>query len=162
MNFEFSNVSLHIRPIADNDLPILFKIFASTREIEMMRIADLWTDDQKDGFLSQQFQAQRTYYQREYKDTNFWILLLDNEVIGRLYINLASVKIHIVDISILPEYRNMGYGKMILQDIILHARQVDKKVQIYVERNNPAMNLYNRLNFKIISDTNEIYYLMEC
>nr|WP_278012004.1 hypothetical protein [Flavobacterium gyeonganense] len=37
----------------------------------------------------------------------------------------------------------------------------NRNVSIHVESFNPAMNLYKRLGFKKISETNGVYHLME-
>ncbi len=60
----------------------------------------------------------------------------------------------------LPEYRNRGIGSQILQDIIAEGEKDNHPVSIYVEFNNPALRLYERLGFQRVSE-HGIYYYME-
>ena len=53
---------------------------------------------------------------------------------------------------------NSGGG--IMQDLLDEAAAEGKAVRIHVERNNPAMHLYQRLGFQQIGDT-DVYLLME-
>jgi ribosomal protein S18 acetylase RimI-like enzyme len=47
-----------------------------------------------------------------------------------------------------------------MQDILSEAAAEGKKVQIHVERTNPALRLYERLEFRILEDQG-IHFLME-
>jgi ribosomal protein S18 acetylase RimI-like enzyme len=77
-----------------------------------------------------------------------------------LYIARWPEEIRIVDLALLPEYRNAGIGTGILTDLIAEATQSNKPVRIHVERFNPALNLYRRLGFAKIGE-HGVYDLME-
>lgn len=149
---------LSLRPITPDDLGLLARIYASTREDELA-LTD-WNDEQKAAFLAQQFSAQHQYYQEHYHDTSFDIIELDGEPIGRLYLARWLEERRIVDIALLPPYRNQGIGATLLQTIMAEARQASLPVRIHVEMFNPALTFYNRLGFRKIGERG-VYYLME-
>jgi len=119
-----------------------------------------WTEKDKSAFLDQQFQAQHTYYQHQYTNAEFLVMLLDGVPIGRLYIDERETDIRIVDITILPKFRNQGIGLFILSNLQEKARKSGKSVSIHVERDNRARHLYERLEFHITNDSHPIYLLL--
>ena len=85
------------------DLPLLFQIYASTRETELAMVP--WTDEQKHQFLVMQFHCQHTDYHQNYPDCAFDIVELDGQPVGRLYLDRRADEFRIVDIAILPPFR---------------------------------------------------------
>ncbi|WP_215731686.1 GNAT family N-acetyltransferase [Methylomicrobium agile] len=151
-------MNVNFRNIDAADLEFLGAVYASTRADEMARVD--WDDRQKAAFLEMQFNAQHRYYQENYTDTDFLIILLENRPIGRLYIARWPEEIRIVDLALLPEYRNRGIGSRLLTDVLKEAAAVGKPVRIHVEGFNPALSLYRRLGFKQIGE-HGVYLLME-
>jgi GNAT superfamily N-acetyltransferase len=146
------------RPIQPDDEPFLYRLYASTREAELRPVP--WTSEQKAAFLRQQFQAQHAFYQEQYRDTRFEVILRDGQPIGRLYVARWADEIRIVDIALLPEHRGGGIGTGILRDLLAEAAAAGKRVRIHVERLNPARRLYERLGFAPVEDKG-VYVLME-
>src|SRR5258706_1107111 len=143
---EMSFVPIRFRPIMAEDIPFLYEVYASTRA-EELAVLD-WSDAQRQAFLTMQFNAQHTYYMEQFSDGAYLIILMDNQQIGRLYRQMRGNNLHILDIALLPEYRNRGIGTKLLTDIIVEAEAIGAKVSIYVEFNNPALHLYSRLGFQ--------------
>jgi N-acetylglutamate synthase-like GNAT family acetyltransferase len=162
MVLKLTNIALGLRPIQDEDLMVLNEIYSSTREEELKQLPT-WSEEQKKGFLAQQFMAQHTYYQKNYVGAAFYLIQKNKENIGRLYIheNFQENNIRIIDIALLPKWQHQGIGKGILEDILSKATEIDKPVSIHVESFNPAMKLYKKLGFQKISETNGVYHLME-
>jgi GNAT superfamily N-acetyltransferase len=146
------------RPITEEDLPLLHRIYASTREEELAQTG--WDDAQKAAFLDMQFHAQHTFYQEHYGDSTFEIILRRGEPAGRLYVRRSEDEILIVDIALLPEHRNQGIGTRLLRELLDEAAAAGKPVHIHVEFFNPAQRLYQRLGFRQVED-HGIYHLME-
>jgi ribosomal protein S18 acetylase RimI-like enzyme len=149
---------LTFRPIDENDQPFLFELYATTRHDELAQTE--WTDFEKENFLRQQFIAQHQFYTEQFTTAEFHIIEMEHEPIGRLYMDYRKDEHRIIDIALLPEYRNQGIGSQLLEDIIQKAEKADKPVRIHVEKYNPALNLYNRFGFVTIGDTG-VYFLME-
>lgn len=151
---------IRFRPIQAEDEGLLRKIYASTRMEELAQVD--WPQEQKDAFLNQQFLAQHDYYLKVYPDAFYWIIILGEQAVGRLYLHHGDTSHRIIDIALLPEFRNQGIGAFILQRIIKEAFAEGKSVSIHVEHFNPALHLYERIGFKHIDTFNSVYYLMEC
>lgn len=140
-----------LRPIREEDMELLFRLYASTRAEEMSMIVD-WTDEQKEAFLRMQFQAQHAWYQEHYIGAQFDLLLVDGAPAGRLYVHRREAEIRLMDISLLPELRGSGIGTQLLRELMSEAEAAGKSLTIHVEKYNPAMRLYLRLGFKPIED----------
>jgi ribosomal protein S18 acetylase RimI-like enzyme len=146
-----------LRPIEDRDLPFLERVYASTREEELRPVP--WTAEQKAAFLHQQFAAQHVHYATHYGDASFDVVTVDGVDAGRLIVDRRADGLHIVDIALLPEFRGAGIGSRLLRPLLDDAAQRGVPVTIHVERENPAMRLYDRLGFEPVHDTG-VYLLM--
>lgn len=153
-----SQRNLSLRPITDDDLPFLNRLYQTTRDYEMALLD--WPEEQKEAFLTMQFEAQHKHYQIHYADADFDIIELGDRPIGRLYLDQREEEFRIVDIALLPKYRRRGIGSYYLKSVMAKAAEQGLPVTIHVEHNNPAMSLYLRLGFVQI-DTNGIYHLMK-
>ena len=137
--------NLSFRPAKPSDRAFLYAVYASTR-MEELAITG-WNQEQTALFLEMQFSAQHHHYQQVYQDAEFLIVLSDGLPIGRFYVARWPKEIRIVDLALLPEFRNKGYGATILKAILSEASSDGKPVTLYVERLNPALRLYQRLGF---------------
>jgi ribosomal protein S18 acetylase RimI-like enzyme len=146
-----------LRAITPEDLPFLFRVYASTRQEELAPVP--WTDEQKETFLRQQFEAQHAWWQEHYTGASFDVVLVEGKPAGRLYVDEWEKEIRIVDIALLPEYRGRRVGARLLHAVIARGDAAGKTVSIHVERNNPALRLYERLGFRLVEDKG-VYLLM--
>jgi ribosomal protein S18 acetylase RimI-like enzyme len=153
-----TNDQITFRPITPDDQEFLYHLYASTRENELA-VVD-WSEAEKASFLRMQFNAQHKFYMESFTQASFQIILLQDEPIGRLYIDRRQDEIRLIDIALLAEHRNKGIGSTLLTGILAEGQQANLPVRIHVERFNPALRLYNRLGFQKIDDQG-VYYLME-
>lgn len=142
----------------DGDLEASYRIFRSTREEEFARAP--WTDGQRDAFFRMQFDAQHTQYLAGYPDATFDLMLVDDVIAGRLYVDRRAKEIRIVDIALLPEFRARGIGSQLIRELIGEADRDGKVLSIHVEIHNPARRLYERLGFLLAEDKG-MYLFME-
>jgi GNAT superfamily N-acetyltransferase len=140
-----------LRPIGPDDMELLLRVYRSTREEELAMVVD-WTDEMKDAFVLQQFSAQHAWYQEHYVGATFDVILIDGAPAGRLYVHRRPDEIRLVDITLLPERRQGGFGTSILQDLLAEAAAAGKPLTIHVEIYNPAMRLYERLGFQPVEE----------
>ena len=152
-----AGAGLTFRPITDDDLPFLARVYASTRA-EELAVTD-WPDQQKAAFLEAQFRAQHAHYQKYYPKADWLVTSRGGEDIGRLYIERWPSQHRIIDIAFLPAHRGCGFGEALLHDLMDEAAACGKAVSIHVEKNNPAMRLYRRLGFETEEDKG-VYDLM--
>jgi len=146
------------RPITSDDLGFLQELYGSTRA-EELAMTD-WSEDQKNAFVSMQFGAQHTYYQERFPNARFEMILLDDESVGRLYVDRTDDEIRIIDIALVPRSRNKGLGRSLMEDFLSEGTRDGKKVTIHVEKNNPALSFYDRLGFVRKGDVG-VYWYME-
>ncbi len=62
-----------------------------------------WTDEQKDAFIRQQFDAQTAYWDEQYPDAERSIVEVDGQPAGRLYVQRWPKEIRLVDVALLPD-----------------------------------------------------------
>jgi ribosomal protein S18 acetylase RimI-like enzyme len=152
-----ADAGLGFRPIAEADLPLLYRVYASTRAEELAPVP--WSEAQKAAFLSIQFQAQHTEYQRNYRNAAWLVILRAGEPVGRLYLDRGDIEHCVIDIAFLPEHRGHGLGAAIMRDLMDEAGRAGKRLSIHVEKFNPALRLYRRLGFQTVEDKG-VYDLM--
>ncbi len=150
--------AIALRPVEAADEPFLYRVYAGTREEELAPVP--WTAAQKDAFLRQQFAAQHRHYREHYPDAAFGIVLCDSVPAGGLYVARWPDEIRIVDIALLPEYRNRGIGGALLRDLLAEGARTGRRVSIHVELFNPAWRLYERLGFAPVANRG-VYLLLE-
>jgi len=149
---DHSNIGEQIifRIVLPQDDLFLFQVYASTRVDEMAFVP--WTREQKDAFLRMQFDAQCQQYQFTYPNAINQIIEFNGVPVGRLLVDRSADETHLVDITLLPDFRNLGLGGS-----LLHSLQAEgKKITLHVIRSNPAVNLYQRLGFIFVGE--EAFY----
>src|SRR5712664_2086303 len=108
-------MSFSLRPVSLDDQAFLFQVYASTRLEEVALVP--WNDEQKQAFLQMQFNAQTQSYQREFPGAEYLVILHDGVPAGRLTIERSDKAILLIDIALLPAYRNFGIGSGLIQDL---------------------------------------------
>jgi ribosomal protein S18 acetylase RimI-like enzyme len=151
-------MNVTLRPVTDADMDFLHRLYATTREDELKQVD--WTPEQKAVFVSHQFHAQHQYWQENYTDTSWDLIVADGVPIGRLYVARWPDDIRVVDIALMPEHRGGGVGTRLLREILTEGDATGRKVSIHVEIYNPARRLYERLGFVQAGDRG-VYLLME-
>jgi ribosomal protein S18 acetylase RimI-like enzyme len=141
---------LALRAVTDQDLPFLQHLYASTRQEELAVVP--WPEGMKAAFLAQQFQAQHLHYGIHYADAERFVVEREGERIGRLYLHRRPHEHGVIDISLLPAWRGRGLGSALMADVLADAAAAAKPVRIYVEKNNPARQLYDGLGFRPIGE----------
>jgi ribosomal protein S18 acetylase RimI-like enzyme len=148
---------LGLRPIADEDLSFLERVYASTREEELAPVP--WSAEQKAAFLAQQFAAQHAHYATHYAGASLDVVTVDGVPAGRLYVDRRPDELRVIDIALLPEFRGAGLGTRLLRPLLDEAAARGVPVTIHVEHSNRAMSLYRRLGFEPVEDAG-VYMLM--
>jgi ribosomal protein S18 acetylase RimI-like enzyme len=136
-----------LRDASDSDRPFLLEIYASTRAAEMALVP--WTEPQKRAFVEMQFAAQVRGYAETHPDAAQRIVLAGDRPAGRIYVDRGEREIHILDITIAPEFRNSGIGSAVLGEVLAEADRDGKTVSIFVEDFNASRRLFERLGFSV-------------
>jgi ribosomal protein S18 acetylase RimI-like enzyme len=139
---------LALRPATADDREFLAELYASTREEELLAVD--WSADAKRGFLRQQFEAQDLHYRAHYPGAAFDVIAVGEQAIGRLYLYRSVREIRLMDISLLPAWRNRGLGTQLVREVLAEAQRQGQLVTLHVEPWNPAKRLYQRLGFRFV------------
>jgi len=137
-----------LRPEAPGDEPFLFTVYASTREEELALTN--WDESTRLAFLQHQFQAMRLGYRAMYPAGEFSIVLLAGQPAGRLVLHRGPAEIRVVDLALLPAWRNQGVGTWLMREVCREAARAGKKVTLCVLQNNRALHWYARLGFVLV------------
>ncbi|HEX7028263.1 MAG TPA: N-acetyltransferase [Gammaproteobacteria bacterium] len=149
---------ISLRPVTNRDIGFLANVYASTRRQELSQTG--WSEDEIEAFLNIQFEVQRQFYKETYENARFDIIEAYGKSAGNFYVDRKPDEIRIIDIALLPEYRNKGIATHLIRELLAEARDKNLTVHVHVEQGNPAISLYRRLGFKQI-ETRGIYRLME-
>jgi ribosomal protein S18 acetylase RimI-like enzyme len=152
------NDRVSLRRVAPADAAFLMEVYASTRADELALVD--WDHAQKTAFVTMQFDAQDRHYRSHYSDATFDVIMVGDRRAGRLYVARWPTEIRIIDIALLPEWRHVGIGRSLLEDLLKEAQAGGKTVTIHVEHANPARPLYDRLGFSAVEDRGA-YVFME-
>lgn len=151
--------SISLISVSDSDTELIEEIYFYTRNEEFAAIG--WNDEQLKPFLKMQCDFQKKSYQMQYPNAEYSMILLEDKKVGRLIIDRAESEIRLVDIAILPEFRKLGIGSKLIENLIREAEKSNKIVGLQVEKNNQkAFALYQKLGFETVGDDG-LYISME-
>lgn len=148
-------ISLRTETNEDNDF--LLQLYISTRDAEFKQLD--WTQDEIELLLTQQFSAQYVSYHQLYPDAKYDLIEYEGSVIGRLYQHLGVDEFRLIDIALLPAFRNQKLGRYLIQTIQQSAAKLMVPVSLHVEYINPAYRLYRRLGFELVEDQGIYHFL---
>jgi ribosomal protein S18 acetylase RimI-like enzyme len=136
-----------LRPAAEADRSFLQRLYRSVRWDELAPTG--WPDQAKIEFLAGQFELQQRHYHLAFAGADFDVIEHEGLAIGRLSVDRTTPDLHLVEISLTPEWRGRGVGGALiarLQDEV--RRGPAARIILNVERTNPsAQRLYQRLGF---------------
>jgi GNAT superfamily N-acetyltransferase len=145
------NESITFRRATSEDDDFLLQIYKSSRGDDLRNLG--WDENRVSEFLDMQYQAQRTFEQRDHQQATDEIILSSGERAGRLLLTSGADEMRCVDIALLPKFRNRGLGTFLLQRLQKQAAATNKPLRLQVIRFNRAVNLFERLGFVVTSET---------
>lgn len=149
---------VRLRAVAPEDYDFLLGVYASTRAEEVARVP--WSDEQRAAFIKMQFDSQQQHYQSNFPSARHSVIEREGQAVGRLYVLRTDEFIRILDITLLPEFRNARLGTPIIEDLMSEAAATHRPLRIFVEDFNPSLRLFERLGFQKV-DEQGIHLLME-
>jgi GNAT superfamily N-acetyltransferase len=143
--------ALTLRRAGRDDEEFLVALYGSTREEELAQVE--WAEGQKDQFVRWQFELQRSEYQTRFPDADHFVVVMDDQPAGRIWIGRDEQQIRLLDIALLPEFRNRGAGTLLIRLLIDEASVAGKPLRHMVfVLNSDAHRFYERLGFVVIED----------
>jgi GNAT superfamily N-acetyltransferase len=134
-----------LRESEESDRQFLTSVYGTTRAAELALVP--WSEEQRTAFVTMQYTAQAHHYQQNYPESRQLVIYLDDQPVGRLYINRGSEEIRILDITVLPSFGGRGIGDYLIGELQSEARSAGKPLTIYVESYNPTMRFFEKRGF---------------
>lgn len=100
------------------------------------------------------------------KENSFNFYLTENDkiigiLIGHfLYQDKKNSEFEILHVAVMPDYRNQGIGRQILEELEKQLKMIDKSIKIFLEAssiNKFAIKLYEKLGYKIYNERKNYY-----
>jgi ribosomal protein S18 acetylase RimI-like enzyme len=143
------------RAATEQDDAFLYELFKAVRLPDFANVPI--APEQLDALMRMQYAGQKLSYASQYPGGHDLVLLHGNPV-GRIWVYRAPQQHQIVDISLLPEYRNRGIGGGLVTEATGTAREAGVMLCCSVALTNPgSLRFHHRLGFRIVSQ-DEMYY----
>ena len=84
----------------------------------------------------------------------------DGVPVGRLFVDVTTKEVRLMDIALLPAARGRGIGTALLQRLLTFADGIALPVTLHVESFNPARRMYERVGFAMV-EMRGIYQFMQ-
>jgi ribosomal protein S18 acetylase RimI-like enzyme len=123
-------------------------LYADVRAAELAPVP--WPETAKLAFLAEQSDLQHRHYVANYPGAELLVIESGTIPIGRIYIYKSRSEIRLMDIALVPDWRNRGIGTRLLRELMVEARSSGSSITLHVEPANPAQRMYQRLGFTLI------------
>jgi ribosomal protein S18 acetylase RimI-like enzyme len=141
------NITLRSAIPADEDF--LFNLFLSSREKDLLMIPE----PQRTALMRMQYGGQKMTYTQQYPASENSIITVDGQDAGRIWIDRSDQAISVLDIAILPGYRNAGIGGSVYSGLIEESAASSKPLHAAVSTANPdSLRFHERQGFKRIEN----------
>lgn len=132
--------AIDLRPASLDDLPFLLTLRQLTMTEHLQRVGAPADDEAHDRRIRAHFE-------------DAMIVCEGATAIGLLKVTRAAGEWHVHQIQILPSRQRQGIGEAVLRQLLAEAARVHVPVSLSVLRGNPAGRLYERLGFRLVSET---------
>jgi len=148
---DLGRIDWTLRPATAADDAFLLRVYAGTRADELALTG--WDEARCQAFVTMQYRAQAAHYRVHWPDAEQSVIELRDahEVVhdvGRLWLHRRPDALHLLDVALLPAWRERGVGSALLLALMDEAASRGRGLTIYVENGNPARRLYDRLGFR--------------
>jgi ribosomal protein S18 acetylase RimI-like enzyme len=141
------DVPVSLRPAVESDYDFLYSLHVATMREHVERI---WGWDDR---------LQSELYRSNFDPARIQIIIRRNLRIGMLSIENGDHDLYLRQIEILPEFQGAGIGARIVRDVIQQGRRNKKSVSLRVLRHNQARDLYERLGFEVVQESETHIYM---
>ncbi|BAX63150.1 GNAT family N-acetyltransferase [Burkholderia stabilis] len=132
--------AINLRTASPADLPFLLTLRQLTMSEHLQRVGAPADDEAHDRRIRAHFD-------------DAMIVCEGATAIGLLKVTRAAGEWHVHQIQILPARQGQGIGEAVLRELLADAARANVPVSLSVLHGNPARRLYERLGFRIESET---------
>ncbi len=138
------------RPARDADHPFFDTLYRSIRTDLVGALAD---EAMLAHMLRMQQDADTLGRHQHFPEAQVFLLEREGQPIGRLVIEAARGRLHLLELSLLPRSRHHGYGSCILRALKALAARRGEPMTLHVALHNTgAALLYARHGFTVVAD----------
>ncbi|MFN2537168.1 MAG: GNAT family N-acetyltransferase [Mycobacteriales bacterium] len=95
-----------------------------------------------------QVETQEAQWSAAFGDDRHWVLEVDGQQAGRLWVGERDESDVLVDVRLLPTYQHRGIARQLVSHVVAEAVAANRAVELTVERANArAYRLYTELGF---------------
>lgn len=154
-------LAFSLRAATEEDYEELVRVYASERAAELDQVT-WWDDAQKLEFCRSQYAAQKNEYDSRFPDAEYDVISVEGRTAGRIWVGRGEKEIRLLDIVLLPEFREQGIGAVLVGALIEEARSAGKRLRHMVfVMNEDARRFYERLGFRVFEEVGGGYLHME-
>ena len=136
-----------LRPALPADADFEHRLYASTRDDLRPLGPEVF-----DGLVGMHYRAQSMSIRLEHPQAERKIVMVQDAPVGRLIIDASGNYVEVIDVALLPEYRNCGLGASVLNSVLAQADRLGRAIRLHVEKQSRAVRLFERLGFVICGD----------
>lgn len=145
------------RETLPDDEAFLLEVYLSSRGEDLTAMN--WDAERIRSFLDTQYAAQQRFLKANYPQGEDRIIMLDTKPIGRILVERNEQEIRVVDVALLPQYRNSGIGTNLIRELLAEATRLGKPFRTQVIRSSAALGLFERLGIVKIGETGSHYQM---
>jgi ribosomal protein S18 acetylase RimI-like enzyme len=149
-----TTLAFALRPASPADTDFEHHLYASTRDDLRPLGPEVF-----DGLVGMQFRAQSMSIRLEHPQAERHIVVIEDEPAGRLIVDASGSHIEVIDIALLPHYRNHGIGTSVMRGVMSQADRLGRAIRLHVEKQSRAVRWYESLGFVICGDVG-MYFAM--
>jgi GNAT superfamily N-acetyltransferase len=140
-------LEIALRPATEKDGNLLWDLHRVTLKPYVEQIWG-WDED-----------FQRRYFWEHFSPENSQVIIYEGVDAGVMTVEESPLGYILSNIELYPQFQGQGIGTSLINDLILKADQHGLPVSLRVLKINPARQLYLRLGFSIIGETETHYWM---
>lgn len=152
-------VDISLRPATAADEQFLKGVHHAARRWEFAFLLQSGEAELYHKVMEQQYASQHQFYFAAFDQAHYGIIQWTDRPIGRLYVDYRDDEVRVLDIAILPEYRDRGIGRIVMTGVCLEAAMRRKPVRLHVHYLSRALRFYQRLGFRRIGADGPSYVM---
>ena len=129
-----------LRPATPEDFDVAWKLYLVTMK---PLTAELMTWDEA---------KQSTSFAAQWNVEEAQIIVFEGHTVGWMQAAEAPTEIFLQQLYVSPKYQRRGIGSEVLQNLFKRCQATGKPLVLNVLKNNPAINLYERLGFCVVGE----------
>ena len=102
---------------------------------------------------------QRSNFNKKWEGHGFKKIIYSGEIVGGIWVQEFESYFQLRELQIHPKFQNQGIGTKLLNSVIDRARVTKKELRLRVLMSNPATELYKRLGFITVGQTDTQYHM---